>query len=524
MIRHDPSSDPLRDVYGRADVALPTAAEAATADHAARADHGVPQRVLMENAGRAAALVLHRLYPDGRVVGLAGSGNNGGDLLVMLRVLKAWGRDVRVITAGTRSPDPALAHGADIDVVSAADAGAALLATGAVLVDGLLGTGTTGSPRGGVAEWIRRLNATASPVVSLDLPSGVDATSGRVPGEAVQADLTITFGWPKLGLLLHPARRHCGRIVAVEIGFPDACSAAFGARAITSGWVSGRLRARPADAHKGSAGRLLVLAGSTGMAGAAALAAEAALRAGAGLVRIASTAENRQILQVLVPEATFLDRDALTHDDAGTMHALVTGPGLGQGSGARAALERALALMPALPTLLDADALNVLAGEADVLRDIGAGRPLVLTPHARELSRITGVPLEEIVADTPAAARAAARSFGCAVLLKGQPSVVATADGALFVNTSGSSDVATAGMGDQLAGTIGALLVGGVEPADAAALGLFLSGRAADLNALGRSLTPRDVSACLARAMATPGPAASSVGLPFITFDQPARW
>jgi ADP-dependent NAD(P)H-hydrate dehydratase / NAD(P)H-hydrate epimerase len=516
---------PQRDVYGMADVPLLTAAQAAEMDRAAREQHGVPERVLMENAGRAAALVLQRLYPGGRVVGVAGSGNNGGDLLVMLRVLQAWGRDVALIVAGGRPPADALRHGAELVTVAASAGRApALLAGAGVVVDGMLGTGSQGAPRGTVAEWIGRLNAVAAPVVALDLPSGVDPTTGRVPGSAVEADVTVTFGWPKIGLLLHPARRHCGRLVAVEIGFPPG-SAPRTALALTPDWARRHLPRRAADAHKGTAGRVLLLAGSRGMAGAAGIAGAAASRAGAGLLRIASSADNREILQALVPEATFLDRTRLAHDDVEAMDALVAGPGMGTGAEARDCLAHALDLMPGRPALLDADALNMFAASgAGDLRRAAEGRPLVMTPHARELSRLTGAELAAILEDPAAAARSAAREFACVVLLKGQPSLVAAPDGTLYVSTVGSSDVASAGMGDQLAGSIGAFLAVDPDPLRSAGLGLFMSGRAADCAALGRSLVPQDVSACLAGALAEPGLTASALHLPFVTFDQPPRW
>lgn len=507
-------------VYGRLHVPLLTAEQAAAADRDARESFGIPDRVLMESAGRAAALVFEKLHPRGRVLGIAGSGHNGGDLLVMMRVLRAWGRDVTVAAAGTRAPDAALLHGDDMELLADADAEDAALRAD-IIVDGMLGTGARGEPRGRIAEWIAAINDAGRPVFALDVPSGVDATTGAATN-AVRAAVTVTFGWPKLGLLLHPARACCGRLIAVEIGFPDA-SAESDAELITSEYVRAHLRPRDVSAHKGTAGRLLVLAGQTGMAGAAALAATAALRTGAGLLRIASAAENRVVLQTLVPEATFLDRAHLTADEAEPMHALVAGPGLGTDESSRGALSRALDLMAGKPALLDADALNVLARDAGALRDVAASRPVILTPHARELSRLTGASLDDILADTPGAARAAAREFGCVVLLKGQPSIIATPDGRLLVNSVGSSDVATAGMGDQLAGTIGALLAGGYDSERAAALGLFLSGRAADLAGLGRSLTPRDVSGRLADAIADPGPPSSSLGLPFITLDQPQR-
>jgi ADP-dependent NAD(P)H-hydrate dehydratase / NAD(P)H-hydrate epimerase len=518
-----PEAAAAHEVYGREYVPLPTAREAAAADHAAREDWGVPERVLMENAGRGAALVLQRLFPAGRIVGVAGSGNNGGDLLVMLRILHSWGRDVAVVAAGGRAPDAALAHGADIRVIDDDDTGERLLAGADVLVDGMLGTGSEGPLRGHVAAWVERINTSGRPVLALDLPTGVDANTGRVAEGCIRADVTVTFGWPKLGLLLQPARAYCGRIIAIEIGFPEACTADVQAALITPVWALRRLPARPQDAHKGTAGRLLVLAGSEGMAGAAALAADAAQRAGAGLLRIASPAANRVVLQTLVPEATFVALDGLHDDVLEPMHAVVAGPGLGTGDDARAALRRVFDAPPK-PTALDADALNLLAQDTGMLEAVAAARPLLITPHARELSRLTGETLEDIVADMPAAARAAARRFGCSVLLKGQPSLVAQPNGMLFINAVGSSDVATAGMGDQLAGVIGALLAAGATPVDAACVALYLCGRGAELAARGRSLAPRDVTEMLPHAIARVAPAASPLDLPFVTFDQPPRW
>ncbi|HSJ05054.1 MAG TPA: NAD(P)H-hydrate epimerase, partial [Longimicrobiales bacterium] len=196
MTHHTPEPDPKRDVFGRADVLLPTAAEAAAADGAARTAFGVPERVLMETAGRAAAMVLDRLHPFGTVTGVAGSGNNGGDLLVMLRVLREWGRDVTVVAVGTAAPDAALAHGMELTVLADDEAAALALARADVVVDGMLGTGSAGPARGRIADWIDRINESGRPVLALDLPSGVDATTGAVPGRAVRADTTVTFGWP----------------------------------------------------------------------------------------------------------------------------------------------------------------------------------------------------------------------------------------------------------------------------------------------------------------------------------------
>jgi NAD(P)H-hydrate epimerase len=514
---------PGRDVYGREQVALVTPLEAAALDAAARERHGVPERVLMESAGRAAALVLQHLHPQGRIAVAAGAGNNGGDALVLARILHTWGRAVSVVQAGTRPPDPALLHAVDVPIFSVEEANA-VFAAADLLVDGILGTGARGAPRPPADAAIEALNASGRPILALDLPSGVDAESGNVEGEAVRATTTVSFGWPKLGLLFQPARSRCGRLIAVEIGFPPfQPEGPAAALLITPAWAAAHLPRRPASAHKGTSGRLLVVAGTEGMAGAAVIACRAAQCAGAGLVRVASAASNRVVLQSTVPEATFVDRSALDAADAATMHALLAGPGIGTDDSARRALESALSLTAGRPVAFDADALNLFAREPAWLQRIAAERDVVVTPHPLELARLTGQALAEIVGDPVGCARAAAAHFGCAVLLKGQPSIVASARAPLLVNSTGSSDLATAGMGDQLSGVIGALLAGGLAAREAAAVALFYAGRAADLAARGRSLSPSDVSDSLSAAFEWPGAPVSELG-PFVTFDQPPRW
>lgn len=218
-----PRHPPLRP-FGRGAVPVLTGAESAAFDRHAIAGLGVPQPVLMENAGRSAAQVLQRLFPEGPVVALVGAGNNGGDALVVLRTLQAWGREVHAVFVAERpGGDPAL-HSWPVAGRSDGELGegawSALLAGAAVVVDGILGTGAQGAPRERQAEAIRRVNGSGRPVLALDVPSGVDANTGEVHGEAVRADVTVCFGAPKLGALLHPGRARAGRVVAVEIGFP----------------------------------------------------------------------------------------------------------------------------------------------------------------------------------------------------------------------------------------------------------------------------------------------------------------
>ena len=235
----------------------PTAGQAAGFDRFAIRDRGVPEPALMENAGRQAALIIQHLFGRGPVVALVGSGNNGGDALVCLRALAAWGHPVTAVTVGERpEPDPVL-HGWDLPAVGFGPAAGdevalpRLLESAVVVVDGLLGTGIRGAPRAGYATAIEAANRAGGALVALDTPSGVDGTTGEVPGASIRASLTIAFGWPKLGTLLYPARARCGRIVAVEIGFPPdgAQDGEEWAELTTSGWAARRLPLRPVVTH-----------------------------------------------------------------------------------------------------------------------------------------------------------------------------------------------------------------------------------------------------------------------------------
>ena len=282
-----------RILFGSSDVHAPTGSEAASFDRSAIDRLGVPGRTLIENAGRSAALVLERIYARGSVVVFAGSGNNGGDGLALARSLAGWGRPVTIVRTSARPPDARLLHQWPLRTLDAAAEGARgeiarAAASAGVLVDAVLGTGISGAPRVPQARILEDMNRAGRPLLSLDVPSGVDADTGAVPGEAARADVTVAFGWPKLGSLLQPGRAHAGRLVAVEIGFPPVPAAAFGARVVTPGWARDVLPVRPADTHKHQVGSVLLLAGAPGMAGAAIMAARAALRVGAGFVRIAS--------------------------------------------------------------------------------------------------------------------------------------------------------------------------------------------------------------------------------------------
>lgn len=577
-------SPPLRP-FSRGPVPVQTADEAAAFDRRAIDAVGVPEPVLMENAGRSAALVSRALFMHGgtarrshpSTVALVGPGNNGGDALVALRSFAAWGHPVRAVLVADRDPDDPLLHGWSVDVVTDEelddDALGRLLADADVVVDGILGTGVKGAPRERQARVIRVLNgrrggrgdgrdghrgvSDAGPahrpmVVALDVPSGVDASTGAVPGEGVRADLTVSFGAPKLGALLHPAQARVGRHVTVEIGFPPMVDDDASAFLVTPEWVAERLPRRSTDTHKNRVGRVVVVGGGAGMAGAAVLAGQAAFRSGAGLVQIASVAENREAIHGALPEAIFVDvgDSAALGAALDEADAVAAGPGLGTHEAAAAVLGVVVGRASA-PLVLDADALNLAAEGAIDLAGVAETRPVLITPHPGEMGRLMEADAASgSDASSADIARAAVERFGCAVLLKGAPSLVVSPGGALAVDSQSSSDLAVAGMGDTLTGVCVGLLAqargagdgGGTSsawaasatkanrlgaPAWAGASALYLSGRAATLASRGPGLTPSDVAERLPDAMGElleGGRSETDLDLPFVILDaDPAR-
>ena len=514
--------------YGALVVEAPLASEAASFDAHAIEEIGVPQPVLMETAGRQAAQLVQRIFPEGPVVGLVGGGNNGGDALVALRTLQSWGRPVRAVLTSERGRDDPRLHGWDVPMSGPSLSGPNLAPgdqseslardlVGTVVLDGMLGTGLRGAPRADVAACIRAINrAETRAVVALDAPSGANGNDGTVPGEAVRADLTICFGWPKLGILLHPARALAGRILAVEIGFPPVSEPEW-ARVITPLWARRALPRRHADTHKNQVGSLCLLAGWT-MAGAGVLAVRAAFRAGCGLVRVVGHHSLRSALLEACPEAIWIDGGESSQVEAAVEASavLAAGPGLGTGAEARAVFQRFLEARSRQPLVVDADALTLLSeGERPQLEG-----PVLVTPHPGEMSRLMGTSVASVQSDRPAAARDLARSSGWTVLLKGAPSLVSGPEGPLMVSMLGTSDLAVAGMGDVLTGTAASLAAQGLDVGDAAALALHVTGQAARRSGLGASLTPSDVVDGLAAAISDPE--SGHPMEPFVTFDQPA--
>ena len=463
---------------------------------------GVPGLALMELAASAVTeVVAERLSAAGPVAIVCGAGNNGADGLAVARQLRARGVTVEVwLTSAEKSMrgdaarqlELARSFAVPIRAVRAAAAGAldASLAGADLVVDAIFGTGLDRALEGDVVEVVRAINRCGRPVVAVDLPSGLDGSSGGVAGEAVDAAVTVTFAAPKVAHVLPPACFRCGEVAVADIGIPRwAIEARSVHGLIEEVDVAGWLPRRPVDAHKGHFGHLLIVAGRVGRAGAASLAARAAVRSGAGLVTVATAAGAVTPIQAQVPEA-MVDPLPEGHDGEvtgeglvallGKATALAVGPGMGLGEGPRLLLATVLESWPG-PLLLDADALTLLAGRLGSLA--GRSATTVLTPHPGELARLLGWETERVVADRLAAARAAAAESGACVLAKGPRTIVVEAVGPGLVNPTGGPGLASGGSGDVLAGTIAALLAQGVPGREAAAAGAWLHGRAAELAA-----------------------------------------
>lgn len=478
-------------------IGITSARESAACD-AATIAAGVPSRALMQRAGAAAAGVIARLHaerPRAPVLVYAGPGNNGGDGWVVARALATAGVRVHVVAVGEARTDDSRAERALAEpLVQIGHCDGATL-----VVDALLGTGTKGAPRGSIADAvaeIARARADGATVISLDIPSGVDTDTGDATG-AVRADITLTFGTMKRGLLI--ARESAGRIIVLDIGLTgDAGSGGSDALPLlaTDRWVRAMVPPIPADAHKGTRKKLVIIGGQVGMAGAPMLAARAAMRSGIGMVRLVVARENLPVVQGSTPHA--LAR-AWPGESAGELDdtmgewadGVLIGPGLGTTPQSRALVERVLRAWRG-PVVVDADALNVFKGDASTLGALLAGRPALLTPHPVEFSRLANVSPGEVLARRFDIGVELARSAHAAVLLKGVPTVVSNAEGARRVSAAGTPALAAAGSGDLLAGIAATLLSQIGDPLVAGACAAWVHGRAAELAEDGRG--PRGVA------------------------------
>ncbi len=475
---------------------------------------GIDQDALMESAGTNAAKWIERHLRPLRPVILAGPGGNGGDGLVVARRLLETGADVRAfsLVPTDRSSEATRRMAARYE-----DAGGVIhpvddkaldetLDRADCVIDGLFGSGLSRPLDREARRIVERLNTQGAKVVSLDLPSGLGSDSGELLGEAVRADVTLAMAFLKPAHLFYPAAGLCGNTAVVDVAYPDAMTRDVEpwARVCEGPAIRRRLPARPPDGHKGTFGRVLVVAGSVGMTGAAILCCRGALRAGAGLVTLTGPASLGPVFETALPEVITIPlpdeegrlvsiedrrfREALDRADV-----LALGPGLSRAS---SALEAARAIVERYtgPIVLDADGIHALTGDEGALARL-ADRA-ILTPHPGELSALTGEAPAEIDRSRRDRARAFAAKHRVVLVLKGRPTAIGLPDGTVYLNPTGHDGLATGGSGDVLTGLIAGLIAGGATLADGAIAGVYLHGLSAEVYArdrASRSLIPSDL-------------------------------
>lgn len=485
---------------------LVTANEMQRMDHSTIESFGIPGRVLMENAGRGAtAFFLEAIYRlhEGPVGIMAGRGNNGGDGFVMARYLHQKGIAVTVFLlapkerlTGDAAANLNLLDVMGVPVVEITDEDVFKQQQLAMRhqhtwIDAILGTGLRSDVRGFFRTAIDFINQQNRPVFAVDIPSGLNADTGQVCGICIEATATATFGFAKTGHLSYPGRTLTGRLKVVEIGIPPHVATDVGCRQhlITPGTLKQHFPRRTATAHKGNTGHLLILAGSPGKTGAAAMAAMSAMRVGAGLVTLGVPCSLNPVLEALVTEAMTvpLAESAQAGLDESAVETILTlfegkrclaiGPGIGTDPSTGRLLSRLIQASP-VPLVIDADGLNLIAADPDILSKRQS--PILLTPHPGEMARLSGHSTADIQSDRIGHARAFAKQYGVIVILKGAGTIIAQPDGTAFINPTGNPGMAAGGMGDVLTGIIGGLITQGM-PIDAAArCGVYLHGLAAD--------------------------------------------
>ncbi len=487
-----------------------TAAEMREIDQDTIDGIGIPGIVLMETAGSEIVRAIECHYPTAQRIGIfVGKGNNGGDGLVIARQLAHAGRDVCIFLV---SPADSFTREARTNLDIAYNLGLqieeALTDVSTyiknqrfeLLVDTIFGTGLRGTVREPISKIINEINKLSIPILAVDLPSGLDADTGIPLGTCVQADRTVTIGLPKRGLLLQPGVELAGQLDIVDIGFPQQI---IDAQSINVNWTTKKetanwLPLRVSDSHKGSYGRVLIIAGSTGMTGAASLTSEAALRAGAGLVTLAVPKSLNAIMEVKLSEVMTLPLPETENGSlakaatqpilefaAKTKSVLAIGPGLSQHPETAVLVHQLIKENReqelGLPMVVDADGLNALAKAKELIPLLG--EKAVLTPHLGEMARLTEIPIPTLAADRISTAREFAQEYGLTLVLKGAPTVTSNLNGEIWINSTGNPGMATAGMGDVLTGVIAGLMAQKVPSANAATLGVYLHGLAGDIAA-----------------------------------------
>lgn len=492
-------------------IPVATAAEMRRCDQILIDQYGIPGLSLMELAGKGVAEGAHCLLKGdkaARIAVLCGTGNNGGDGLVAARWLYNWGYQPEVWVLGQEgslSPD-ALANanvlnrmGKRVTFCPEPESLPSLedLRSCALVIDAILGTGAKGEVKGLYRQVVERLSLTDTPVVAVDIPTGLDADTGAIAEVAVNATLTVTMGLLKLGHLLPPGCERCGEVRIVDIGVSPQIAQEGEVRQflVEKSDVQSRMPKRGRSIHKGNAGLVYILAGSPGLTGAAWLAGEGALRSGAGLVVVGTPFSLNPILEEKLTEVMteplpetsdgYLSVDAWERVEKRLewADAIAVGPGLGTHPSTSELILRIIDIIEKVkkPLIIDADGINLLAQFRRDLTKFPSS--IALTPHPGELSRLTGVSLSEILNDRVRWARQFAAEWGITLHLKGAPSITACPEGEIFINSTGNQGMATGGSGDVLTGVITALCAAGVGPKEAVWMGAYIHGRAGDIAA-----------------------------------------
>lgn len=471
---------------------------------------GIPPLVLIERAALAAVEEMERggMQKKSRILIACGTGNNGADGLVMARLLYLKGHDVRILTVGSRSKatqenkkELEIAKNYGIPVLAAEEmlqnsdcgyqknAPACGLESYEIVVDAVFGVGLSRRVGGIYEQLLERLNQLSARKIAVDIPSGIDADDGAVLGVAFRADLTVTFSYEKVGMRLFPGRSYCGTIVCRSVGIDDRSFLADVRRghepamaALTEDDLLMIPQRRP-HTNKGSYGKVLVIAGSVNMAGAAVFSARAAYLSGCGLVRVFTPEENRTIIQSTLPEAVLTTYNSKKPEPEAVIAAMqwadviVCGPGLGTGDAARRLVHSVLK-NAAVPVIMDADALNVISEETDILRK--PHTDLIVTPHLGEMARLQGVAISYIQDHLVESAEEFARTYNLICVLKDAGTITAVPYERTYLNLSGNNGMATGGSGDVLTGVIAGLIAQGTKPELAAPLGVYVHGLAGD--------------------------------------------
>jgi NAD(P)H-hydrate epimerase len=467
----------------------------------------IPGRVLMENAGRGATRVVLDQFADvtSQKVGvIAGRGNNGGDGFVIARYLAQKGSEVTVylLTESSRVKGDAAANlkllmPLDIPVVEIPDESSFLAHQTGMLhqkiwIDALLGTGLKSEVKGYFKKIIEFINDLNTPVFSVDIPSGLNSDTGQVCGTCIRAQATATFAFAKLGHILFPGAEYTGYLEVIDIGIPDHIVKMINPKQflLTPKKIGMDFKPRSSDAHKGTTGHVLVVAGSVGKTGAAVMTATSAMRSGAGLVTLAIPESLNPVLETLVVEAMTCPLPEIQTGVIGESSfnrimdllsgkkCLAIGPGLGEAAETKKLVHRLIKECP-ITTVVDADGLNSLVGSTDILKK--ASGPLILTPHPGEMARLTDSNTVSVQKDRITCARKFAITFKVHVVLKGAKTIIAHPDGSIFINHSGNPGMASGGMGDVLTGIIAGLAAQGFSPEVAARTGVYLHGTASDM-------------------------------------------